>query len=303
VRLAIVWLLLFLVMFFVGPGALAVFLAANAAVAALQMCARWNERGVAGNGVIAAAGAVAISLAAWLGNVWTGAAILLFVVVATMSSSLTSVTRGVAGGDTGGTRSGGTPRRTLANAAKGLKDSRAAKAAKSPKSARSTTAPKPAAAGGRRVSNSDRGEAAVIDLANSWVTLTAGFVPGLAVAASVQTLRLGGMAFAFLAAAVCTYDAGDHLCSAGYASRVVGPASGAFGVLVVTFSMWLIQPEPFTSPWVLLTGLLLAVLCPAGQWLASWMLPSAATDAPGLRRLDAWFLSAPVFWLITAALS
>lgn len=134
----------------------------------------------------------------------------------------------------------------------------------------------------------------------AWVTLAAGFIPGLAAAAVVQVHRLDAMSFVFLAAAVCTYDAGDHLCSAGYASRSVGPLSGMFGVLVVTVVMVVIQPSPLSGPSVWLAGLVLAVLCPMGQWLGSWLLPRSEASAPALRRLDAWLLTAPVFWMIVA---
>jgi hypothetical protein len=140
-------------------------------------------------------------------------------------------------------------------------------------------------------------------VSEAWITVAAGFVPGLAAAAVVQVNRVDGAALAFLAAVVCTYDAGDHLTSAGYASRLVGPVSGAVGALVVTAVMSLIGPDPLSGAGVWLTGLVLAALCPAGQWFASWLLPSASSRAPGLRRLDTWLLAAPVFWLIVTVAS
>ena len=42
-------------------------------------------------------------------------------------------------------------------------------------------------------------------------------------------------------------------------------------------------------------AVLAAVTCPAGQILASAMLPSASVRAPALRRLDSWLIVAPAW--------
>ena len=46
----------------------------------------------------------------------------------------------------------------------------------------------------------------------------------------------------------------------------------------------------------------MAIVCPMGQLLGSWILPSARAKAPALRRLDAWLVTAPLFlvclWII-----
>ncbi len=267
-RLAAVWLVLFFVAFYVGSGGLAVFFAVNAAVAALQMCARWNERRVPANGVLAAAGAAAIPLAAWVNNRVAGLVILGFVVLAVLfGSGFALPNLPAAAGDPGSESATG--RRAVRRSG--------------PRSADESSPGAPSFRPG---------------LDTVWVTLAAGFIPGLAGAAVVQSHRIGAMALAFLASAVCTYDAGDHLCSAGYASRRVGPLSGMFGVLVVTMSMSFVSPAPLVGWAVWSTGLVLALLCPLGQWLGSWMLPASSSSAPGIRRLDAWFLTAPFFWLI-----
>jgi hypothetical protein len=69
-------------------------------------------------------------------------------------------------------------------------------------------------------------------------------------------------------------------------------------------SMAALNPPPATSDsqvWAL--GLMLVVACPAGQLIGSWILPSSRVAAPGLRRLDAWLVAAPLFccgiWLIS----
>jgi len=157
-------------------------------------------------------------------------------------------------------------------------------------------------------STSSKGEqgtpSSPIDLAaglvDGWVTLGAIFIPGLAAASVVQVHRIDAMSLVFLGSALCTYDAGDHLCGAGFSSRLIGPLSGMFGVLVVTASMQVIGPDPFDGASIWLTGLALALLAPMGQWLGSWLLPRADTPAPGLRRLDSWFVAAPFFWLVVA---
>jgi len=267
-RLAVLWLVLFFVAFYVGSGGLAMFFAVNAAIAALQMCARWNERRVPANGVLAAAGAAAVPLAAWVNNRVAGLVILGFVALAVLFGSGFALPN---------------PPAASVDA-----DDESATRRRAPR--RSATTPPDETSPGITPFSPGLGTA--------WVTLAAGFIPGLAAAAVVQSHRIGAMALAFLASAVCTYDAGDYLCSAGYASRRVGPLSGMFGVLVVTMSMSFVSPAPLVGWAVWLTGLVLAVLCPLGQWLGSWMLPASSSSAPGIRRLDAWFLAAPVFWLI-----
>lgn len=139
-------------------------------------------------------------------------------------------------------------------------------------------------------------------LAHAANTLGPGLAMGLAGAAAIQTARVENMAFLFLFVAVSTYDAGDFLCGAGYATRVGGPLAGVLGVAVVTIVLYVAEPPPFRGTETLWAGAVLAVACPLGQWLASWLLPTARTKAPGLRRLDSWIVAAPSFlvvlWLI-----
>jgi hypothetical protein len=133
-------------------------------------------------------------------------------------------------------------------------------------------------------------------------TLGPGLAMGLAGAAAIQTARVENTAFLFLFIAISTYDAGDFLCGAGYDTRIGGPLAGVLGVAVVTVVLYVAEPPPFRGTETLWAGLVLAIACPLGQWLASWLLPSARAKAPGLRRLDSWIVSAPAFlvvlWLI-----
>jgi hypothetical protein len=134
-------------------------------------------------------------------------------------------------------------------------------------------------------------------------TLRSGLFVGIAGAAAVQVHRVDAMSFLYLVSVVCVYDSGDYLIGSGYRQRWVGPLAGIIGIVVVIAAMSAINPPPLTDDgdvWVL--GLLMAVACPLGQMLGSWVLPSTRAKAPALRRLDAWLVTAPLFlvclWIV-----
>jgi hypothetical protein len=129
----------------------------------------------------------------------------------------------------------------------------------------------------------------------SWATLGSGWFVGLAAGAVVQVGRVDAVALFFLLAGVSTYDAGDFLCSEGARNRWVGPLAGMAGIGVVTAAMYFAEPAPFSRGETVAIGLMLAVLCPLGQFTGSWLLPRARAHAPALRRLDSWLLAAPAF--------
>lgn len=127
-------------------------------------------------------------------------------------------------------------------------------------------------------------------------TLRSGLLPGLAAGAAVQVHRTGTMAFVYLASIVCVFDSGDHLIGAGARRRLDGPVAGLLGAAVVVAAMCAINPSPLdVDSSVVVVGALAAVCCPIGQLVGSWMLPTARTRAPALRRLDSWLVTAPVF--------
>ena len=137
-----------------------------------------------------------------------------------------------------------------------------------------------------------------------WNALAIGVVlPAVAAAAVVLVVRSGLWAGLFLVMAVSLYDAGSFLAGAESTSRVEGPIAGMVGTLAVTFTMAAFQAPPFdvTSAWI--TGAVVAVTCPIGQWIATACLPSPSSRSPGLRRLDAYLVAAPLFlasvWLFT----
>ena len=91
------------------------------------------------------------------------------------------------------------------------------------------------------------------------------------------------------------YEAGDYLIGSGSANPFEGPAAGAAGVMVITFivSTLPISALSFGEAWLL--GGAMVLLAPAGQLLASALLPAAGTPASGLRRLDSLLIAAPLW--------
>jgi hypothetical protein len=257
VRLAVLWSAAVAVALLLGTTGLALVFGVTGAIGALQVAARWRQAGEPANQPLAAAGAALIVVAATVGNVWCGLAVLAFTMAALLFPEGFDQVPLLAAGD-------------------------------DPHDAD--------AAGATLGSRLRRG------LDHAANTLGPGLAMGLAGAAAIQTARVENMAFLFLFVAISTYDAGDFLCGAGYATRVAGPVAGMLGVAVVTMAMYVAEPPPFRGTDTLWAGAIVAVGCPLGQWLASWLLPTARAKAPGLRRLDAWIVSAPAFlvilWLI-----
>jgi hypothetical protein len=130
------------------------------------------------------------------------------------------------------------------------------------------------------------------------MTLQAALFSGFAAACVVEAVRfdMGGAVTLVLVAAA--YEVGDYLVGSGAGNPYEGPIAGVAGVAVVAFIVSILQVAPFNgNAW--LFGVLAAVLCPAGQLLASAILPAAAAKAPALRRLDSLLLLAPVWaWAV-----
>jgi hypothetical protein len=128
--------------------------------------------------------------------------------------------------------------------------------------------------------------------------LQCALLPGGAAAAFLLTERYEIGAVVGLLLVVSAYECGDFLVGSGSSNHLEGPAAGAIAALVMAFAVGAIGIPPFQLPEAFGFGLLAAVLCPAGQLVASAILPSAASPAPALRRIDSLLLLAPVWaWL------
>ena len=94
------------------------------------------------------------------------------------------------------------------------------------------------------------------------------------------------------------YDAGDYIFGADTRHRWVGLIAGSFAVMVVSFSLWVIQIAPFGGDPVFVFAAALIVTAPLGQVVASFVLPDGRALASGLRRLDTLIVAGPVWVLL-----
>lgn len=143
---------------------------------------------------------------------------------------------------------------------------------------------------GRRPFSEALGEAAY--------TMQVSLPPGLAAASVVllRDFRLGtAVALVLMASA---YETGDFLIGTGSRNSFEGPIVGVVALFVTTFTVAALQVAPFDFGSAFLFGAIAAVLIPAGQLLASAVLPWAGSRAPALRRIDSLLLAAPVWYLL-----
>ena len=130
-------------------------------------------------------------------------------------------------------------------------------------------------------------------------TLQCGLAPGLVGMSMVLLTRLDqGSAIALLLL-VSAYETGDFLIGSGSRNPFEGPGAGAAAIVVITFivSTLPISALSFGEAWLL--GGLVALLAPAGQLVASALLPAAGAPASGLRRLDSLLIAAPIWaWAV-----
>jgi hypothetical protein len=143
-----------------------------------------------------------------------------------------------------------------------------------------------AAAALGRFADPERGVATVVG---------ATVLPAVAASAVVLAVRIDTVAALFLILAVSLYDAGSFVLGSESTSRIEGPVGGIVGVLAATFTMAAFPAPPFSPATAWITGALVAVACPLGQWVVSACLPRADAPAGALRRLDAYLLAGPLF--------
>lgn len=132
-------------------------------------------------------------------------------------------------------------------------------------------------------------------------TVQSALFAGMAAAGVVLTFRFEVGAVVVLVLAVAAYEIGDYIVGSGASNAIEGPVAGIVGVVALTFVVAVARVPPWDGPDVWAWGALAAVGCPAGQLLASAILPRAEAPAWALRRLDSLLLVAPV-WAWTVGL-
>ncbi|HEX7166838.1 MAG TPA: hypothetical protein VF230_07645 [Acidimicrobiales bacterium] len=120
-------------------------------------------------------------------------------------------------------------------------------------------------------------------------------------AAAVPVVRgeLGATAALVLLLTVFVAEASTFVVGSGARTTWDAPiaAMAAVGALSLGVAAVLVPPFRGSSPWAL--GALSAVTVPLGPRLASTLLPRARAFAPALRRIDGFFVTAPV-WAVVA---
>ena len=94
---------------------------------------------------------------------------------------------------------------------------------------------------------------------------------------------------------VMVYDASDYIVGSGASNGVEGPLAGGLFIAATTMFVAVTEVPPFRGADVWNFAMLAAVTMPAGQLLASAMLPRADAFAPALRRLDSLLIVAPAW--------
>ena len=91
------------------------------------------------------------------------------------------------------------------------------------------------------------------------------------------------------------YDASDYIVGSGASNGVEGPLAGGLFIAATAMFVAVTEVPPFRGADVWNFAMLAAVTCPAGQLLASAMLPRSDAFAPALRRLDSLLIVAPAW--------
>lgn len=126
------------------------------------------------------------------------------------------------------------------------------------------------------------------------VTAAAGLLGG-AGASLVLLAEYEIGALIILLVLVLAYDASDFIVGSGASNGIEGPLAGMImiGAFAAVFAV--VEAPPFRGADIWSFAVLAMVACPAGQVLASALLPRADVHAPALRRLDSLLLVAPAW--------
>ncbi|MCU1498139.1 MAG: hypothetical protein JWM47_2092, partial [Acidimicrobiales bacterium] len=126
-------------------------------------------------------------------------------------------------------------------------------------------------------------------------TVLAAGVCGGSVASLVLLAHYEILAACILIVYLMVFDASDYVVGSGATNGVEGPLAGGLFVAAVTMLFAVVEVAPFRGVDIWSFALLAVVACPAGQVLASAMLPRADARAPALRRLDSLLIVAPAW--------
>lgn len=133
-------------------------------------------------------------------------------------------------------------------------------------------------------------------------TIRCGLFAGFAASCVAITARFSLTAVVGLVFIVAAYEIGDYLIGSGARNPFEGPVAGATAIVVMTFAITAIGLKPFVFPGSFALAALAAALCPAGQVLASAILPKVDASASALRRVDSLLLLAPAWALVVGHL-
>jgi hypothetical protein len=126
-------------------------------------------------------------------------------------------------------------------------------------------------------------------------TVLAGAVCGGAAASVVLLANYEIGAVIILLIYVMVFDACDYVVGSGATNGLEGPVAAAIFFVPITALLAGLHVPPFRGADIWSFAILAMVACPAGQLLASAMLPSAASRAPALRRLDSLLIVGPAW--------
>ena len=133
-------------------------------------------------------------------------------------------------------------------------------------------------------------------------TIRCGLFAGFAASCVAITARYSLTAVVGLVFIVAAYEIGDYIVGSGARNPFEGPVAGATAIVVTTFAITAIGLKPFVFPGSFALAGLAAALCPAGQVLASGILPKVDAPASALRRIDSLLLLAPAWALVVGHL-
>ena len=94
---------------------------------------------------------------------------------------------------------------------------------------------------------------------------------------------------------VLVYDASDYIVGSGATNGIEGPLAGILFIAATTALFAVVKAPPFHGTDIWSFSVLAMLACPAGQLLASALLPQASARAPALRRLDSLLVAAPAW--------